>query len=54
MIVSGHGSGLLLAHDRAVAIYRDARQAVRSQYWMLGVMLGFTMLAIWLVSESNT
>jgi hypothetical protein len=54
MIVSGHVAALILAHDRAVAIYRDAREAVRSQYWMLGVMLGFTMLAIWLVSESNT
>jgi hypothetical protein len=54
MIVCGHVAALILAHDRAVAIYRDAREAVRSQYWMLGVMLGFTMLAIWLVSESNT
>jgi hypothetical protein len=54
MIVSGHVAGLILAHDRAVALYQDARQAVRSQYWMLGVMLGFTLLAIWLVSESNT
>jgi hypothetical protein len=54
MIISGHLAALILAHDRAVAIYRDARQAVRSQYWMLGVMLGFTMLAVWLVSESNT
>jgi hypothetical protein len=54
MIVTGHVAGLILAHDRAVALYRDARQAVRSQYWMLGVMLGFTLLAIWLVSESNT
>jgi hypothetical protein len=54
MIVSGHVAGLILAHDRAIAMYKDARQAVRSQYWMLGVMLGFTMLAIWLVSESNT
>jgi hypothetical protein len=54
MIVTGRVAALILAHDRAVAIYRDARQAVRSQYWMLGVMLGFTMLAIWLVSESNT
>ena len=54
MIVTGHVSGLILAHDRAVAMYKDARDAVRSQYWMLGVMLGFTMLAIWLVSESNT
>jgi hypothetical protein len=54
MIVAGHVAGLILAHDRAVAMYRDARDAVRSQYWMLGVMLGFTMFAIWLVSESNT
>jgi hypothetical protein len=54
LIVLGHVAGLILAHDRAVALYRDAKQAVRSQYWMLGVMLGFTLLAIWLVSESNT
>jgi hypothetical protein len=53
-IVCGHVAALILAHDRALAIYRDARQAVRSQYWMLGVMLGFTLLAVWLVSESNT
>jgi hypothetical protein len=54
IIVAGHVTALILAHDRALAIYRDARQAVRSQYWMLGVMLGFTLLAVWLVSESNT
>ena len=53
-IVCGHVAALVLAHDRALALYRDARQAVRSQYWMLGVMLGFTMLAVWLVSESNS
>ena len=53
-IVAGHVAALVLAHDRALAIYRDARQAVRSQYWMLGVMLGFTLLAVWLVSEANT
>ena len=53
-IVAGHVAALILAHDRALALYRDARQAVRSQYWMLGVMLGFTLLAVWLVSEANT
>ena len=53
-IVAGHVAALVLAHDRALALYRDARQAVRSQYWMLGVMLGFTLLAVWLVSEANT
>jgi hypothetical protein len=54
MIVCGHVAALILAHDRALALYRDARQAVRSQYWMLGVMLGFTLLAVWLVSKANT
>jgi len=54
VIVAGHVAALILAHDRALAIYRDGRQAVRSQYWMLGVMLGFTLLAVWLVSEANT
>jgi hypothetical protein len=53
-IVTGHVAALTLAHDRALAIYHDTRQAVRSQYWMLGVMLGFTLLAVWLVSEANT
>ena len=54
MIVCGHVAALILAHDRALALYSDARQAVRSQYWMLGVMLGFTLLAVWLVSKANT
>ena len=54
MIVSGHVAALILAHDRAWPSTATRAQAVRSQYWMLGVMLGFTMLAIWLVSESNT
>jgi len=26
---------------------------VRSQYWMLGVMVGFTSLALWLLSSAN-
>ena len=31
-------AALPLAHDRALVLYKDAREAVRSQYWMLGVM----------------
>ena len=41
-----------LAHDRALALYKDARLAVRSQYWMLAVMVGFTSLALWLLSQA--
>jgi len=52
-VVAGHVTGLALAHDRALALYDEPRQAVRSQYWMLGVMVGFTTLALWLLSQAN-
>ena len=51
-MVVGHVAALALAHDRALALYRDARLAVRSQYWMLAVMVGFTSLALWLLSQA--
>jgi hypothetical protein len=40
MVVLGHVAALVLAHDRAVAIYVDPGDATRSQYWMLAVMIG--------------
>jgi hypothetical protein len=49
-LVTGHVAGLMLAHDRALAIYSRPRDAVRSQYWMLIVMIGFTSLGLWLLS----
>jgi hypothetical protein len=42
---------LVLAHDRAVAIFRDRDVATRSQYWMLTVMVGYTGLGLWLLSS---
>ena len=52
-VVVGHVAALTLAHDRALAIYGDPKLAVRSQYWMLGVMVGFTSLALWLLSDAG-
>jgi hypothetical protein len=52
-VVTGHVCALMLAHDRALALYEKARDAVRSQYWMLGIMVGFTTLALWLLSQAN-
>ena len=52
-VVAGHVAALTLAHDRALSIYRNIRDATRSQYWMLAVMVGFTTLALWLLSEQN-
>jgi hypothetical protein len=53
VIVSGHIGGLVLAHDRALALYRGGRAAIRSQLWMLAVMVAFTCLALWLISAAN-
>ena len=52
-VVLGHVAGLVLAHDRALALYGQAKLAVRSQYWMLGIMVGFTTLALWLLSQAG-
>jgi hypothetical protein len=51
-LVLGHAAGLTLAHDRALAVYRRVRDATRSQYWMLAIMVGFTSLGLWLLSAS--
>ena len=51
-VILGHLAALMLAHDRALALYPNVKLAVRSQYWMLGVMVGFTSLALWLLSEA--
>jgi len=53
-VVAGHVAALMLAHDRALALYDDGKLAVRSQYWMLAVMVGFTSLALWLLSSANS
>ena len=50
VLLAGHVCGLALAHDRALEIYSDPRTAIRSQYWMLVVMVFFTCLGLWLLS----
>lgn len=53
-LVVGHVVGLTLAHDRAVAYWGDYRQAARSQYWMLAVMVAFTCFGLYLLSVANS
>ncbi|HEX5762030.1 MAG TPA: fenitrothion hydrolase [Solirubrobacterales bacterium] len=53
-LVVGHVVGLVLAHDRATALWGDYRQAARSQYWMLAVMVAFTCLGLYLLSVANS
>jgi hypothetical protein len=52
-LVLGHVAGLVLAHDRALSLYAKARDATRSQYWMLAIMVGFTSLGLWLLSAQS-
>ncbi|GAC1434183.1 MAG: hypothetical protein NVSMB51_00770 [Solirubrobacteraceae bacterium] len=52
-LITGHAAGLVLAHDRALVIYRRSRDAARSQYWMLAVMVGFTSLGLWILSATQ-
>jgi hypothetical protein len=51
-LVTGHVAGLVLAHDRALAVYGSPRAATRSQIVMLLVMVCFTLLGLWLLSEA--
>jgi hypothetical protein len=53
LVVVGHVAALALAHDRALTTYGHAKEAVRSQYWMLSIMVGFTMLALWLLYQAG-
>ena len=54
-VVAGHVAALILAHDRALVLYGgNAKLAVRSQYWMLAVMVGFTTLALWLLAQAGS
>ena len=53
-LLAGHVSALVLAHDRALTVYRSARDATRSQIVMLVVMVAFTSLGLWLLSVSNS
>ncbi|HEV2756815.1 MAG TPA: fenitrothion hydrolase, partial [Actinomycetota bacterium] len=52
-LVIGHVAALVLAHDRALAFYRDPQKATSSQYWMLAVMVSFTTLGLYLLSAAN-
>lgn len=50
-LVVGHVAGLIVAHDRAVGIFRDRGDALRSQYAMLALMVVYTVGGLWLLSR---
>jgi hypothetical protein len=53
-IIAGHVSGLILSHERGLVEFKSPEAAVRSQYWMLAIMVAFTCLALWILSAVTT
>jgi hypothetical protein len=53
-IIAGHVSGLILSHECGLVEFKSPEAAVRSQYWMLAIMVAFTCLALWILSAVTT
>jgi hypothetical protein len=52
VLVAGHVAGLMLAHDRAVGLFRRRGDATRSQYAMLVLMVLYTVGGMRLLATS--
>jgi hypothetical protein len=50
-LVAGHILGLVIAHDRAVALFGTTRVALRTQYALLALMVLYTVGGLWLLSR---
>jgi hypothetical protein len=50
-IVTGHIVAVWVGHVTAFALFRDAHAARRSQYPMLGLMVAYTMLSLWILAQ---
>jgi hypothetical protein len=48
-LVAGHVAGLAVAHDRAVSATSE-RDALRSQYAMLALLVVYTLSGMWILS----
>lgn len=52
VLVVGHVAGLAVAHDRALAIFKRTDDALRSQYPMLVLMVGYTVGGLYLLAQT--
>ena len=53
-IVVGHVISVYLAHIIALRILKDRGLALRSQYPLLGLMVGYTMMSLWILAQPIT
>lgn len=50
-IVVGHVMAVYIAHVTAIRVFEDTRIALRSQVPMLILMVGYTMISLWILSQ---
>lgn len=50
-LVTGHVLGLVIAHDKALALFGSSKVALRTQYAMLALMMLYTACGLWLLSR---
>jgi hypothetical protein len=50
-IVTGHIAAVHLAHAMAVRVFKDRRTAMLSQYPLLALMIGYTMVSLWIIAQ---
>jgi hypothetical protein len=50
-VVIGHILAVYLAHVTALRLFRDRRKALFSQIPLLLLMVGYTMLSLWILSQ---
>jgi len=50
-LIAGHVAGLAVAHDRAVSIFPDKRNALVSQLPFLALMVLYTLGGLWVLSR---
>jgi hypothetical protein len=50
-IVVGHIIAVYLAHTIALSTLKERQPALRSQYPMLGLMVGYTIISLWILAQ---
>jgi hypothetical protein len=50
-IVAGHVVAVYLAHRTALRLFSPRRRALASQFPMLALMVGYTMLSLWIIAQ---
>jgi NAD/NADP transhydrogenase beta subunit len=51
VIVAGHVLAIYAAHRLALARFPELRAARRSQYPLAALMVGYTMLSLWILAQ---